>query len=304
MREASALTDSVYMARQELDHPVLDPPADKVFSFIVYNKGARILDMLRGVSRLHLMKGALAPPESFAEAAQTGDERFFRTFSRHAGEHAFGNVTTSDYQQIAEEELGEDLDWFFDPWLNGESYPRLEYDWVSSSSAQGTALHVHLRLAESAAPFIPMPLHVRYRSGSTILDEVRTLKPEQQWVVELPQGEWEVILDPDDWFLETHERKALVTGIPQMAAFPNPSSAGFDLLATLEGTAPEPVSLSIYDVQGRRVRTLDLGQVDPGPVIARWDGRADDGRLARPGSYFARFILGSRAVSRRLVVLP
>ena len=43
--------------------------------------------------------------------------------------------------------------------------------------------------------------------------------------------------------------------------------------------------LSVYDITGRRVATLFHGEADAGPHVARWDGRAADGRLAPSGVY-------------------
>src|SRR5205823_6323538 len=63
---------------------------------------------------------------------------------------------------------------------------------------------------------------------------------------------------------------------------------------------PGPWTLALYDVRGRRVRTLVEGAA--GPVgRAPWDGRTDDGRVAAPGLYFAR--LGHGAAWTSAVVV-
>jgi len=48
------------------------------------------------------------------------------------------------------------------------------------------------------------------------------------------------------------------------------------------------VHVAIYDVGGRRVRTLLDGAAAAGATLLQWDGRAEDGRLASSGVYFAR----------------
>lgn len=61
--------------------------------------------------------------------------------------------------------------------------------------------------------------------------------------------------------------------------------------------------LSIYDLGGRRVRRVDSGQAPGGRFSLEWDLRDDSSRPVRGGVYFARFSLGGRALTRKLVVV-
>lgn len=63
------------------------------------------------------------------------------------------------------------------------------------------------------------------------------------------------------------------------------------------------VTLALYDHQGRRVRTLIDTALPAGEHDSRWDGTDDQGRRVAPGMYFARFVAGGRAFTRRLVAL-
>jgi flagellar hook assembly protein FlgD len=62
-------------------------------------------------------------------------------------------------------------------------------------------------------------------------------------------------------------------------------------------------SLVLYDVAGRRVRTLLDGERAAGAHELRWDRATDDGGRAPAGVYFYRLSAGGRDVSRRLVVV-
>jgi flagellar hook assembly protein FlgD len=62
------------------------------------------------------------------------------------------------------------------------------------------------------------------------------------------------------------------------------------------------VSLAIYDLSGRRLRTLIAGALGAGPHEARWDGRGEDGSPAPAGMYFARLEAGPRSAARKLVL--
>ena len=55
----------------------------------------------------------------------------------------------------------------------------------------------------------------------------------------------------------------------------------------------QAVSLKVYDVSGRLVRTLVNGTQNPGPYPVLWDGRDDSGRGVSSGSYYARLSVGS-----------
>jgi glucose/arabinose dehydrogenase len=60
--------------------------------------------------------------------------------------------------------------------------------------------------------------------------------------------------------------------------------------ATLRRSVPAAgtARLTVQDLRGRTVRVLWAAAAEPGPRIARWDGRDGSGRRAAPGMYFAR----------------
>jgi len=98
---------------------------------------------------------------------------------------------------------------------------------------------------------------------------------------------------PDIFAYPAHQ--ALAVGVPAViadgrtrVARPNPfrSRTRIDL-----DTAPDAV-VEVFDVRGRRVRSLAAG-----PLETIWDGRADDGRVVPPGVYW----LVSGGVAGRVV---
>ena len=80
---------------------------------------------------------------------------------------------------------------------------------------------------------------------------------------------------------------------------PNPSRA--DAVFALSLPHAGPVSLLLYDLQGRRVRTLMDAVLPPGEQRVIWDGRDGDGHPASPGVYFARLWTPMGAGTRRVV---
>ncbi len=75
-----------------------------------YAKGGIVLHMLRGV---------------------LGDELFFETLQNYLTDQelAYGVATTEDFQRVAEEVSGKDLEYFFNEWIYGENYPKYNFAW-------------------------------------------------------------------------------------------------------------------------------------------------------------------------------
>ena len=85
------------------------------------------------------------------------------------------------------------------------------------------------------------------------------------------------------------------------AARPNP----FNPLTTIRYDLPEsgPVSLTVYDVAGRRIRSLVRSTTQPaGSYNVIWDGRDDDGRTVGSGVYFYSFRSEGLTTSRRMIL--
>jgi hypothetical protein len=60
--------------------------------------------------------------------------------------------------------------------------------------------------------------------------------------------------------------------------------------------------LTVYDVTGRRVRTLVSGAVEAGAQSTPWDARDGSGRRVASGVYFVRLEGAGRATTRKLIV--
>jgi len=86
---------------------------------------------------------------------------------------------------------------------------------------------------------------------------------------------------------------------PALAAYPNPFGPAVRLSFRIE--APAEVSLAVFDVAGRRVRTLVEGRLDAGSYAFRWDGMGDGGARAASGIYFGRLSRDGVPAVRRLV---
>ncbi|HYW67985.1 MAG TPA: FlgD immunoglobulin-like domain containing protein [bacterium] len=89
-------------------------------------------------------------------------------------------------------------------------------------------------------------------------------------------------------------------GLEQNA--PNP----FNPTTTIAFQVPDggaQVSLQIYDVSGRLVRTLVEGQQPSGKRTVNWDGRDDEGQPVAGGIYFSRMTAGERSDMAKMILL-
>ncbi len=83
---------------------------------------------------------------------------------------------------------------------------------------------------------------------------------------------------------------------------PNP----FNPVTTIAFTVPsgaEHVSLAVYNVSGRLVRSLVDGAMTPGPHSIAWNGRDDEGRSVSSGVYFARLSADRETSSVKMTLL-
>jgi len=85
------------------------------------------------------------------------------------------------------------------------------------------------------------------------------------------------------------------------AARPNPFNPSTTI--PYEVGRPARVRLQVFDVSGRRVRTLVDAVTLPGKYEARWDGRDASGRTVASGRYYYRLDVGFRVLTRGVVLL-
>ncbi|MCJ7498340.1 MAG: T9SS type A sorting domain-containing protein, partial [candidate division Zixibacteria bacterium] len=82
--------------------------------------------------------------------------------------------------------------------------------------------------------------------------------------------------------------------------YPNP----FNLNTKIEFTLPHPgfASLNIYDLLGRKVKTLVSENLPPGYKSVFWDGKSDSGKEVASGIYFYQLKIGDFSEAKKLVL--
>ncbi len=86
-----------------------------------------------------------------------------------------------------------------------------------------------------------------------------------------------------------------------LSAAPNPAAAGTAIRYTLPRAGN--AELGVYDLAGRRIRTLASGMALAGGHVVEWNRRNDAGQLVPPGVYLYRLRADGINEARRMVVL-
>jgi hypothetical protein len=119
----------------------------RAYRALVYNKGALVLHMLRGL---------------------IGDEDFFNGLRHYYSEMRFQRAGTDDLIRGFEIEAGRSLEGFFDQWIHGSELPELQFDYRTEARVSGGKNEEDLVLAfeQTGSIFeVPVPVRLRYQSG-------------------------------------------------------------------------------------------------------------------------------------------
>jgi hypothetical protein len=96
-------------------------------------------------------------------------------------------------------------------------------------------------------------------------------------------------------------RGEVITSVSLAPCRPNPCSRGASIAYALPKTGN--VSLNVYDVSGRLVRTLESGVRNAGSHQAAWDLRNNSGRAVANGIYLYRLTAGNQTRTQKLTVI-
>ncbi len=122
----------------------------------------------------------------------------------------------------------------------------------------------------------------------------------------LPGGEYIyslAVVRPDGSEVGSLEMKVMIEIAPACLYqnFPNPFNPHTTIRYYVDSDAH--VSLRIYDVGGRHVRTLADRRLTTGEYVDRWDGRDMAGNPTVSGIYFYRLRVGKTVLTRKMVLL-
>ena len=80
--------------------------------------------------------------------------------------------------------------------------------------------------------------------------------------------------------------KPYLASVPEAA--PNPFNPSTTIRFDIGGTSVTDMTVSVYDLRGRLVRTLHDGPAQPGPQVMNWNGLDESGETVASGVYLTR----------------
>ena len=182
-----------------------------------------------------------------------GDDATWLDFMQvYRDSFAYGNASTEDVNNLMNQLLGGNYDWFFDEWVYGLGFPRYNVVWSKTYEAPNWRLVLDITQYQTIGPSVfhmPLPIGVNYTGGDTILTLAMNSSP-QHFEYVLPNEPTGITVDPQTWIIQQNT----VTGIDELVTegdlfVQNIQTIGRALNLTLS----VPGLVKVYDITGRQV---------------------------------------------------
>ncbi len=266
---------------------------DMFDGYRVYAKGSMVLYMLRNM---------------------VGDDVFKQILQAYAADPAvrYGNAVTADFQRVAEQVSGLDLDAFFSQWVTtGTGYPRYAAA-TSWKDVGGGNYEVKVTIQQQQTPsqsnvsVFKMPVDIVVYDmlpadslveihRETVQNNLRS----QTFTFTVPQAPFEVLVDPDKKILRSDNVVALAANVPAYPAIsslsPVPTRGALTIQYTVDRDGP--VDVQVFDIAGKRVLAA---RTNAEKGLQTFD--LDTGQLAS-GVYFLRLASAQGHSTKKFVVV-
>ena len=154
------------------------PTRDAMFDKHSYNKGGRVLHMLRSI---------------------LGDDAFFMGLKKYLTTHKFKSAEIHDLRLAFEEVSGQDLNWFFNQWFLGSFIPELTIDYYVSKKNQEVVVTV---TQEKDAKLFRLPVTIFvYDEAGTHEYTAEIDELENKFVYPIKGKLKSIVFDPEDILL-------------------------------------------------------------------------------------------------------
>lgn len=169
---------------------------DEMFDNVTYEKGARVLHMLRKT---------------------VGDEAFFKALNLYLIRHAYQTVEMDNLRLVFEEVTGKDLHWFFDQWFLAAGHPILNIASRYDEAASQVIVKISQSQDLSTTPLYKLPIAIDiYTDTTPERKQVVLDKQQQTFTFPVKQRPKLVNVDAEKYLLcEKTEEKSLAEYIFQ-----------------------------------------------------------------------------------------
>jgi aminopeptidase N len=259
---------------------IYDP--DPLFGSTPYKKGAWVLHMLRRIM---------------------GKENLFQIFENWMSQYGGQDVVlTQDFIDLCEQyNPGYDFQTFFDQWLLYPGRPHYSYQWSVTPGGENYTVTVRVSQTQDQLDVYVMPLDIRIEteSGSETFLAANNER-DQTFTFDVDAMPTAVTLDPDNWILKP---STIPTSVSSGLNAPRPNPTPGECLLSYYLPQETRVSLKLYDVAGRLVRTFVNQELKAANQTIEWQGRDDNDNPVASGVYYLRLEkLGQSEVKSIVVV--
>ncbi len=251
-----------------------------------YAKGACVLHMLRGI---------------------VGDSTFFDIMRAYSDDPnvAYDVATTEDFQAVAENVSGQDLDYFFQEWIYGENYPKYSIHWSKTHLADEMyQVDINITQNNTKSSYFTMPVKINVTTSLgdtvvTIFNDARN----QDFQFEVNGNPTSINFDYGNWILK--DVLGITTGVNDNSItlqysldqnYPNPfnpkTNIGFRIAKS------GLVTLKVYDILGNEVAKLINENKEAGTYSVEFDGS-----VLPSGVYFYKINAGNFSETKKLVLM-
>ncbi len=252
-----------------------------VFQPIIYNKGAYVLHMLRGV---------------------VGDSIFFDIIYDYAtnDDLKYKLATTEQFQNISENVSGFDLGYFFDQWIYDERYPmyyyNYKYDEVNNKAE--VVINQNQGLIGWREVFeMPIKLLFTFADDTDTTITVINSEIHELYSINFDMEVVSMELDPDNWILKTAVFDPnIIVGtesnrVMPVSIFPNPSKGNINFHFK-NISYSDNVNVSIYNLVGQRIEFESMRLSGSRMIVGGLN----------PGIYLVSLSVGNNQYFKKIIV--
>ncbi|HEY1817603.1 MAG TPA: M1 family metallopeptidase [Kofleriaceae bacterium] len=165
--------------RRTIATKLYDEPID-VFDHHLYEKGGRVLHMLRDV---------------------LGDDAFWRALAHYLAKHRHGVVESRDLARAIEDATGKSVDWFISQWvIDGAGHPELDVELAWDAEHELAVVTVEqTQHVDAHTPLFRVPTRVRFRVDKKDIDvPIELVEKQHAFRIPLPAEPTQMIFDPGE----------------------------------------------------------------------------------------------------------
>jgi len=164
---------------------------EQMFDEVSYQKGSRILHMLRQT---------------------VGDEAFFASLQLYLKKHAYKSVEIHDLRLAFEEVTGQDLNWFFNQWFLASGHPELQIQTSYEDSTKQVVVHIAQMQDLTQTPLYRLPLNIDIYKGDQVERKSVTVdKQENEFRFAADEAPQLVNVDADQYLLARKSENKSIT---------------------------------------------------------------------------------------------